>query len=340
LKEVEMRNRSLLITTTSLALLLAACGASTVEAADEVAAPETVAPTTVAPPPEPAVDEAYELLTDEVVYHEDDDGTWTMNIFYPDSDGPWPLVVVYHGMTTAPALSEARAIAKRGAVVVAPQWLKETAGQVTREEYIDGALFDRAACAVGAAQQIAADYGADPGRTTVSGFSAGMHPTHWVGLGIVRSELCEVPLVHQPTGVVMGDSQFLFYEDGWDELIAEPEASSAADTLDRFINPERWDVPDDLAVYLWTSDHRYGRHIENPPGTDSWIQIRDATGTLLDDLGALDAFDDEFIDWMDNGLLMEMRMKKAGIDVVHEAVGGGHQYSDTVFDAIEVLITH
>ena len=43
---------------------------------------------------------------------------------------------------------------------------------------------------------------------------------------------------------------------------------------------------------------------------------------------------------MDNGLLMEMRMKVAGIEVVHEAVGGGHHYGPTVFDAIESLITH
>lgn len=105
--------------------------------------------------------EPYELLADKVVYHEDDDGTWEMNVFYSGADGPWPLVIVYHGMGVSPSVSEARAITERGAVAVAPQWLKVTPPTLTREEYIEGALFDRAACAVNVAQQLAADYGAE-----------------------------------------------------------------------------------------------------------------------------------------------------------------------------------
>lgn len=135
-----------------------------------------------------------------------------------------------------------------------------------------------------------------------------------------------------------GESQLLFCEEGWDDSFADPD-SPATDTLDRFVNPERWDVSDDLAVHLWTSDYRYGRDIENPPTTDSWIWERDTTGTLVDDLTILDAFEDGWIDWMDNGLLMEMRFEAAGVDALHEAVGGGHSYSNTVFDAIEALIT-
>lgn len=164
-----------------------------------------------------------------------------------------------------------------------------------------------------------------------------MHPTLWVGLGVVRNDLCDETLLHRPVGVVLGDNQFLFSEEGWDASLADAN-SQGADTLDRFINPERWDVPGDLDVYLWTSDVVYSRAIDNPPGDDSWIHVRDATGTLVDDLAAVEAFDDGRIDWMDNGLLMEKRMAAVGIDVVHEAVGGGHHYSDTVFDAIESLI--
>ena len=44
----------------------------------------------------------------------------------------------------------------------------------TREEYIDGMLFDRAACAVNEAQHITQQYGADPTNTTVAGYSAGV----------------------------------------------------------------------------------------------------------------------------------------------------------------------
>ena len=327
-----------------LALLLVGCGTPATELAEPtttalVAAEGTsttvaASSTTAAPAPE---DEIYELLTTEVIYHEDEEGTWSMDVVYPDSEGPWPLVVVYHGMTTAPALAEARSIAERGSVAVAPQWLKETGGAITRAEYIDGMLFDRAACAVNTAQSIASEYGADAAQTTVSGFSAGMHPTHWVGLGIVRHDLCSNPLLHAPVGVVMGDSQFIFYEAGWDDTFADVDGQGV-DTLDRFVNPERWDVPSDIAVYLWTSDYPYSRDIGNPPGDGSWIHLRDTTGSLVDDLAAVEAFEDRNIDWMDNGLLMEALMLAAGIDVEHEAVGGGHFYGESVFAAIEELI--
>ncbi len=337
-----MWSRTLTALAPAIALLLAACGSGTAGSTPVTTTPPATAAATAAPSPATpapvAGDEPFALLTDSVVYHEDDAGAWSMDVFYPDAEGPWPLVIVYNGMSTSTAAGEAREIAARGAVAVAPQWLKVTPPELTLEDYIDGGLFDRAACAVNAAQHLAADYGADPTRTTVAGFSAGMHPTGWVGLGVVRNDVCQTPQLYQPVGLVMGDSQFLFYEQGWDSSLADPE-SPAADTVDRFVNPERWDVPDNLAVYLWTSDYPYGRDIENPPSAESWIQSRDTTGTLINDLTVLEAFDDKWVDWMDNGLLMEMRMKGAGLGVIHEAVGGEHAYSSRVFDAIESLIS-
>ncbi|NND01394.1 MAG: hypothetical protein HKN91_01275 [Acidimicrobiia bacterium] len=356
-----MCNRTVLSFLMSFALVLGACGSGEAEtsapttSAPGTAASPTIQPaaTTAAPVPvttaasttatpttttsAPIPDQRYDLLTDEVVYHEDDDGAWEMKVFYPEAEGPWPLVVVYHGIPEGPSVTEARAIAARGAVAMAPRWVKVYPPTMTREEYIDGALFDRAACAVNAGQQLAADYGADHSRTTISGFSAGMHAAGWVGLGLVRNDLCQSPLLSQPRGVVLGDSQFLFYEGGWDESMANP-GSPAADTLDRFVNPDRYNVAEDVSVYLWTSDHRHGRDVEISPGTASWIGQRDTTGTLLDDLMAIGAFDDEWIDWTDCGRLMEKRMSTAGIDVVHESVGGGHYYGAAVYDAIEEIM--
>lgn len=325
-----MRIRMLLCIVLGPVLVLAACGADDTEAAESTT---TTTETTT------TVSQGFDILQESaIVYHEDEEGTWTMDVHYPDAQGPWPLVVVYHGMTTGRSNSEAREIARRGAVAVAPQWIKTLPPELTREEYIEGDLLDRAACAVGKAQEVAGDFGADPADTTVAGFSAGMQPAAWVGLGAMRIDGCAQPMTYQPVGLVLGDNQFIFYEDGWDASFADPE-SPATDTLDRLINPDRWSVPDDLAVYLWTSDYRHGRAIENPPASDSWIWGRDTTGTLVDDLTALGAFDDEWIGWMDNALLMELRMKAAGIDVVHEAVGGGHNYSPAVYDAIEALLT-
>ena len=337
-----MRHRIPLSPALTVALLVAGCASPSAESVEPTTSiavelvSNSAGPATTAP----VAKEFYKLLSDEVVYHDDEDGEWVMDVFYPDGEGPWPLVIIYHGLTTVPSVSEARTIAERGAVAVAPTWIKVLPPEMTRGEYIDGMLFDRAACAVGVAQKLAVEYGANPEQTTISGFSAGVHPAGWVGLGVVRNELCETPLTYQPVGLVLGDDQLLFYEDAWDELVADPDGSQGADTVDRFANPERWDVPEDLSVYLWTSDYRHGRDIENPPDPGSWILSRDTTGTLLDDLASLGAFDDEFVDFMDNGLLMEMRMKVAGIEVVHEAVGGGHYYGPTVFDAIESLITH
>ncbi|MGI9642412.1 MAG: hypothetical protein ACR2N9_06490 [Acidimicrobiia bacterium] len=286
----------------------------------------------------PAVEDApaFEVLRErDVEYLADDEGSWTMDVFYPSVPGDWPLVVVYHGMTTQRSITAANTIAASGAVAVAPQWLQTTS--LTREEYIDGYLFDRAACATAVAQQIAVDFGADPTNTTVAGFSAGVHPAGWVGLGVVRTDVCDQPLAAEPVGLVLGDSQLIFYEEGWDESFADP-SSNAEDSTDRFVNPDRWNVPDDIAAYLWSTDFEYGRTIEDPPADDSWIWARDTTGTLVDDFTALGAIESEWIGFMENGELLERRMVEIGIDATHDAVGGGHSYSEVVYEGIDELI--
>ncbi len=341
-----MRRCGPLSITIMAVLLVAACGSDARSQPDAPSQTTTVAipgteaarASTGAPTTEMPGTTAEILVAEDVVYHADDDGDWTMDVFYPSAAGPWPLVVVYHGMTTTAAAATARQIAGRGAVAVAPQWLKATPPRLTGEVYIDGALLDRAACAATEAQRIASDYGGDSSNTNVAGYSAGVHPAAWIGLGVVRNDVCRTALVHTPVGVILGDNQFIFFDATWDDSLADPD-SVGADTLDRFVNPERWNVADDVAVYLWTSGYRYGRVIENPPTADSWLLDRDTTGTLIDDLASVGAFDDEWIGWMDNAHLMELRLSASGIDVVHEAVGGGHTYNTKVYDAIEELIS-
>ena len=306
-----------------------------VEAAVEPTS-STSEPTTTTPPPVSVDAPGFEVLREQdVEYLVDDEGSWTMDVFYPSEPGDWPLVVVYHGMTTQRAVTAAKTIAASGAVAVAPQWLNTTS--LTREEYIDGALFDRAACATAVAQQVAGDFGADPTRTTIAGFSAGVHPAGWVGLGVVRDDVCDQSIAHHPVGLVMGDSQLIFYEQGWDADFADP-SSNAEDTTDRFVNPERWDLPDDVSVYLWSTDFAYGRTVENPPDDDAWIWARDTTGTLVEDFESLGAIESEWIGFVENGQLLELRMDEAGIDVAHDAVGGGHTYSAVVYEGIDALI--
>lgn len=344
-QEDTMRWRSLGIMVVAM-MLVAACGSGDTGASSQssttaaTAAPTQDAPETTSPATTSttvASEDDLEILRDEgIEYHSDGDGSWTMDVLYPSEPGDWPLVIVYHGMSTQRSTVEARRIAQSGAVAVAPQWIKEVPPS-SRDAYIDGGLYDRAACATSVAQQVAADYGADPSNTTVAGFSAGVHPAAWVGLGVVREDVCDAPIQHKPLGVVLGDSQLIFYEEGWDESFADP-SSNAKDTADRFVNPDRWDMPDDVAVYLWSTDFRHGRAIENPPGDDSWIWVRDTTGTLVEDFEALGAIESEWIGFMENGQLIEERMRKAGIDVTHEAVGGDHRYSEPVYEGIDGLI--
>ena len=102
------------------------------------------------------------------------------------------------------------------------------------------------------------------------------------------------------------------------------------------LNPQRWTVSPELRVGLWSATNPIGetRSIENPPASDSWIWLRDAATPVVDDLAAVGAFDDERIDWRDNALLMEQRMKSADIDVRNEVYDIGHAYTDEVYDLI------
>ena len=46
------------------------------------------------------------------------------------------------------------------------------------------------------------------------------------------------------------------------------------------------------------------------------------------------AFDDQRIDWHDNALLMERRLRSAGVDVRNEVYDIGHTYTQEVYDLI------
>ncbi len=92
----------------------------------------------------------------------------------------------------------------------------------------------------------------------------------------------------------------------------------------------------ELRVGLWSAANPIAetRSIESPPATDSWIWLRDAATPVVDDLAAVGAFDDERVDWHDNALLMEQRLKPADIDVRNEVYNIGHDYADEVYDLI------
>jgi len=280
--------------------------------------------------------DAVELETveeNDLVYLEDDEGTWTLDVTAPDSDGPWPLIVVippqFPSGTVAPRLAE------RGAVVVqGSAWAPEAAWTSDPNPHLYGVM-DRAACIVSWAQAHAGDYGADPEVTTIIGYSGGAMAATWVGLGLADDTGCDEPIAHLPVALVPGESQFLFHHQRWDPAFESGDPEPTA-TLDCLLNPERWNVSPDLRVGLWSATNPIAetRPIANPPAADSWIWLRDAATPVVDDLAAVGAFDDEAITWHDNALLMEQRLQSVGIDVRNDVYDIGHAYATPVYDLI------
>lgn len=276
-------------------------------------------------------------IVDDLVYYSDGDVTLSMSVFYPASgSGPWPVAVAYH--THCPACSStllAQELATRGAVVFTPAWVPSSE---TAEEYADGMLFDRAACAVGAAQARAEEFGGDPRATTVIGQGGGEHPASWVALGIARTGVCAEPVQHRPTGLVVGNPQFVFQQEFWDGAFADP-TSNARDTIDRFLNAERWGTSDDLSVLTLATEYTGNSREVSLDGSDAWLADRDTTGTLVDDLASVAAFDDGVILFEDSARLFDRRLGQAGVSslvIVDER--STWEYTEAWYDAIETLM--
>lgn len=315
-----------------VALLAVSCGGSddSDTAGDDA---EGATPTTAAVTEDDDVNSVEVLEDADVVYLSDEFGDWTLRVFYPDAEGPWPLVVI-----VPPQLSVAYAgqeIASRGAVaVVADAWARPEAWVSDPAPHLYGEM-NRAACIVGWAQAHASDYGADAAMTTIDGYSGGAMAAAWVGLGQADDSACADKVVELPVGLVLGESQFLFHNERWDSYFESGDPEPVA-TIDGLINPERWVISPDLRVGLWSAERPLGetRTIENPPGEDSWIWLRDAASPFMDDFVTLGALDDNPLDWADYADLMEFRMKQAGVEVRNEVYPIAHLYDDPVYELI------
>ena len=151
-------------------LLLVGC-------ATPVAAPTTIPATATLVPPTPKPEatlsstaEAATLTTEitiQIVYANVDEVGTGLDVYAPSQPGPWPVVVVVHGIgqTRSGLWPLSKAIASQGAVVY-----NIDAMFTLRHK---GASIERIACAIRFARATAADYGGDPGRITLVGYSAG-----------------------------------------------------------------------------------------------------------------------------------------------------------------------
>lgn len=270
---------------------------------------------------------------------------WPMLVALPDESaraGKLPVVVYFHGSAAGTPVDGLDAIARQGAVVVVPRWILPNwrftnLGALSPEEYADGYWFDVAACAFAAAQEVAVEYGGDANATTVAGFSAGVHPAAWVALAPPRNNLCPEREYVRPQALVLGDSQLLFQGTGWDATFEEP-GSLAVDTVERFLNPDRWvGVPEGFTAYLWSTEATAdARDVEE---TDLWLRTRmQDSEMLISDLVSVGAFEDGRILFDDNALLLEKRLGEAGVPVLHERFSTNHSYTSDVYDRILQLV--
>jgi hypothetical protein len=287
---------------------------------------------------------------------------WVLELEYPDEsvDGGWPVLVTFHGAQLGTGIADLRDLAAEGIVVAAPRWadpawtFSNLTAMGSAADYAMGLGYETAPCALAAAQAAAADVGGDPTRTTVEGMSAGVHPAATVGLAIEPGSMqrealglaCRDVDVVAPIGLVLGDAQWLFETESFDEAFEMP-FSVAREAVDGFIDPARWHPADELVAYLWSTDDwvRENRAIGTatsvdrevaPYPNDSWLTLRSNDWTALgEDLRATGAFDDGIIGFADNGRLQAFRMESTGIPVLYEDVSGvDHDYTPDVLERI------
>ena len=99
---------------------------------------------------------------------------------------------------------------------------------------------------------------------------------------------CPDKVVRPPVGLVLGGSQFLYHHEQWDPYFESGDPEPVG-TLDGLINPDKWEISPELRVGLWSAANPTGetRAIENPPGDDSWIWLREHPGKLVPTVSAL-----------------------------------------------------
>jgi acetyl esterase/lipase len=267
-----------------------------------------------------------------------------LDVLVPAGEGPWPVLVSFHGNSAEARDSPSNTViaeeaAARGILVFSPSWIPSDAFPLMIDDIEE--LGVAASCAVAVAQELAPDYGGDPSRTAVHGFSAGAGPAHSVAIDPARTPIpgCETDAVPAPVvAVALSDGEYFFHSAAFDGAFAATP-TEMRDRVAAWVDPDRW--PADLVAeyWMWAAAERTApRVIGDPSDETGWLAQRDPTGNLRADLDRLGLLDDDQIDDRDSAVLLADRLAGAGIEVTLEILPGGHQTADKATVIVDEIV--
>ena len=328
----------------SMALALIAAGCTSGSAGETVAtdAPApTEASTTAAEPTGSVASEPTSSAaaggftrTADVFYLSMNGVDLAMDVYAPAGDGPWPMVVAFHGVSSVLKDAETTTVvaeeaAGRGMVVFTPSWIAGDPFPLMVDD-ID-MLRQAANCSVAFAQQLAPEFGGDPERTVVYGFSAGAGPALVAAVQPSTTPVpgCETDALPLPVaGVVLGDGEYFFHSANFDGAFQEDLDRMQAEVA-AWTDPTRWPAGLDATFSLWAAaDGTAPRAIDDPAGPTDWLGQRDPTGSIRSDLDRLGALEDGIVDNIDSARLLHLRLSDAGFDASFDEFAGVHTTLD------------
>lgn len=305
------------------------------------------------PVPEPTVGPV--TITRDVQYatQAPDLGLWSepvLDVYAPSGAAGLPLVVILppHGMTkdgSRAASQLADAVASRGAVAVVANWSQL---EDPPEEFSDPAVLEAfagagqsmAACAVGAAVQRAAEYGADPSRLVIVGELYGANTAAMVALGspeaLPRTQ-CLGVTGWAASGLMAINGDWVIGLPDFDGL--EQDADRAVDALSpwaqlgqpaRSPGADMGQVPA-IPVRLVVTKEAIDVSGRCDARDADWMAWRDPSQRMRTALDEVGAYDDGCVDLGDSAKALAGQMQGAGLEA--QLVELSNSDGQTVSDA-------
>ena len=181
---------------------------------------------------------------------------------------------------------------------------------------------------------------ADGAPVVVYGFSAGVGPATRAVLDPTSEPVPGCAADDPPasiTGAVFGDGEYLLHSPLFDGAFgADPEAMQAV--VVGALDPTLWPGGLSTRFFIWVAeDGTAARTFDDPWDAAGWLAQRDPDGSIRDDLDRLDQLDDGVVSFIDEGQLMDLRLREAGIEVSLDSYPGGHSTFDKVAELVGYL---